>query len=531
MQMNNSKLALRTALLAAASFASAAALPQTPSSMPLYQVLDIGTLGGNETRAVDINDVGEVTGTSDTATGWRHAFIYKDGEMVDLGTLRTDGGGDSSGAAINNKGDVAGEAATGDGAYHAVRYSNGTVADIGTLGGPFSRGYAINEAGQVTGIAYLPEVSLYHAFLYSDVGGLQDLGALGDSYSTGDSINDAGDVAGIYQHQFDTHAYIYRRGALIDLVPGVSSFLRSSRVTLNSAGHVTGTFRAGATTRSFLYRDGAIVDLGSLGGGSTFASALNDADQITGDSTVTPEGGSHAFRWSADTMEDLGTLGGDFSNGVAINAAGVVTGQSVTADRAYHPFVYTNGAMIDLGLPARGVQGFGNAINAVGQVTGTYQVPSGDRFQPFYMRGFVATPIKLLFSKLEDRARAAGLGAIVRITVGVAAWYYSRSDARSTCAALTAVEIETTWLSRHRPQLSGLTRFIADTRALKSTLNCDAGSNTQAESSSNASSDTDSAFAQKAFDSAESERAQQWYRERFGIDANGLLVEGRLRIN
>ncbi len=503
--------------------------------MPVYEILDIGTLGGDEAQGLDINDRGEVTGEAATATGTSHAFVYRDGEMIDLGNLKADryGAGASSGAAINNKGEVAGRAENEEGLRHAVLYTNESAIDLGTLGGAYSEGHAINEAGQVTGIAFTPGVSQYHAFLYSTASGLQDLGTLGDSYSTGDHINDAGDVAGIYQLQYDIHAYLHTQGSMVDLSPGLSSYISPSGVALNSAGHVVGTYRIDDTTRSFIYRGSGIADVGTLGGAIAAAVALNDSDQVTGDSTITDTGASHAFLWSTDgIMNDLGTLGGDFSNGTSINGSGQVTGQAATETDLYHPFVYLNGEMIDLGLPGEGVQGVGTAINALGQVTGIYQVRSGDRYQPFYSRGFIATPISLLFSKLQGKASAVGPGTILRATIRRAARYYDRSDAERTCSTLKAFELETSLLSYRRKWRDEMTKLAADARSLMTSVGCNTTEDNAKQLSKSAAETTTTTTTaavavRRALTSEEKEQALQWYREHFGIGTNGIFVNGR----
>ncbi len=51
----------------------------------------------------------------------------------------------------------------------------------------------------------------------------------------------------------------------------------------------------------------------------------------------------------AYTFQDLGTLGGVYAAPNAINSSGQVVGYSTTADGRTRPFLYTNGAMQDLG--------------------------------------------------------------------------------------------------------------------------------------------------------------------------------------
>src|SRR5687768_16811889 len=70
-----------------------------------YALTDLGTLGGGNTYVADINEAGHVTGTSITAAGQQHAFLWRDGVMTDLGTL----GGIYSGAGgLNDAGQVVG---------------------------------------------------------------------------------------------------------------------------------------------------------------------------------------------------------------------------------------------------------------------------------------------------------------------------------------------------------------------------------------------------------------------------------------
>jgi probable HAF family extracellular repeat protein len=68
-------------------------------------------------------------------------------------------------------------------------------------------------------------------------------------------------------------------------------------------------------------------------------------------------------------VTDLGTLGGNFSTGFGINALGQSVGASYTGgNSAYHAFVYSNGAMKDLGTVAGKGTSEAWAINDKGQV-------------------------------------------------------------------------------------------------------------------------------------------------------------------
>src|SRR5262245_31925469 len=58
----------------------------TPDARRLH-VVDLGTLGGDASTGMALNDLGHVVGDSTTAAGQTHAFLWRNGHMIDLGTL------------------------------------------------------------------------------------------------------------------------------------------------------------------------------------------------------------------------------------------------------------------------------------------------------------------------------------------------------------------------------------------------------------------------------------------------------------
>ena len=121
---------------------------------------DLGTLGGRDSFGMGINDIGDVTGRAYLAgDSAYHAFLYSAGIMHDLGTLS--GGNNSQGLDINATGQVVGRAETATG-EHAFLYDNGQLLDLDALldlGDPdvagglvLSQANGINDSGQI--VAY-----------------------------------------------------------------------------------------------------------------------------------------------------------------------------------------------------------------------------------------------------------------------------------------------------------------------------------------------------------------------------------------
>jgi len=96
-------------------------------------------------HAHGINARDRVVGSAATAAGEEHAFFYFGGQMIDIGTL---GGTQSRAVAINSSGLVTGFSATSDGSCHLFVWQNGVRSDAGHLGLTDCEVWDLNTAGR-----------------------------------------------------------------------------------------------------------------------------------------------------------------------------------------------------------------------------------------------------------------------------------------------------------------------------------------------------------------------------------------------
>ena len=155
-------------------------------------MIDLGTLGGNQSQGYSINETGQIVGTSLPSTNSPHAFLYDNGEMIDLGTSE---GTLSQAFGINDAGDIVGYfspvPSAGD-SRHPFLYQDGEMIDLGILSGSNARAFAINNSSQVIGNYNTSDLE-EHPFLYEN-GTLSDLNSLLPLDSNWDFLIEAFDI-------------------------------------------------------------------------------------------------------------------------------------------------------------------------------------------------------------------------------------------------------------------------------------------------------------------------------------------------
>ncbi len=151
--------------------------------------------------------------------------------------------------------------------------------------------------------------------------------------------------------------------------------VHSKAFSLNSGGLVVGVSTNDLSfgpTRAFIWEDGDLADMGTLGGDEAAARSVNDAGEVAGFADIQPGMGSpsHAAFWRDALVEDLGTLGGSSSWALNVGESGEVVGGARLANGLFHPSLWADGSIEDLGVLPGHCCGDARAINSLGQIVG-----------------------------------------------------------------------------------------------------------------------------------------------------------------
>jgi probable HAF family extracellular repeat protein len=326
-------------------------LRDSSASTGNWTVVDLGTLGGEDTRVTDINDAGTVIGASQTADGSRHAFVYHDSRMSDLGVLSGDNY--SEAVAINNAGVIVGSS---------------LKADVPTS----SRVFLFD--GKSMGAVPLPFAAT----------------------ATAHDINDSGDI--LLEYYYSTHGgctsfptcnYVIRKNsAPVDLQRQLAKGLE-----INNAGVVM-AHAGNSREPTVLYNinDGSTVRIASLPGGASYPYYMFPTDMNSKSDVVGYTGDGRHFLYQNGTAVDIQkVLDEKITSLDSINDNGDLTG-SMTLTSGATVFIYDNGSKLLIDLNSlKEVKQAGwkleevSAINNLRQVIG-YGVKDGRR------RAFLLSP-------------------------------------------------------------------------------------------------------------------------------------------
>ena len=284
-----------------------------------YSVTDVGSLGGLRTYLNDLNNLGQVVGTSSLpgSTFPQHPFLWlpKPAYGLPAGINDLDlgrSGQTSSGAfAINDLGQVVGYTGDPDSpemtlwlpepAYDLPAGMN----NLGRINGAPTRPFDINNRGEIVGEGYDPSghSEFCFAFLWLPAAayglppGMNRL--LGFSVAT--AINNHGQIVG---QGPGFHASLWTNGKVLDLGTLPPSWSRSKAYGINDLGEVVGSSGESASERAFIWLPEAAYGL---------PAGMSMLESTVDQSRIRPPG---ARAWDINSFgQAVGQEAGDLPNG------------------------------------------------------------------------------------------------------------------------------------------------------------------------------------------------------------------------
>ncbi|MCH8007222.1 MAG: hypothetical protein IH888_13510, partial [Planctomycetes bacterium] len=220
---------------------------------------------------------------------------------------------DARASDINDRGQIVGELEKGN-LPHAALWQAGEVIELGTLpGGNFSTASAINNSGQIVGLAGNSDTGLFRPFLWQD-GVMTDLKLPLGPKGRANDINETGAIVGwMGSSPFVAHAFMLHEGKVTDLgfmLGGLSGNAKA----INNNGQIVGEglveLKDGTqVSTSFLWDDGLMTDLGTLPNlTATRALDINDQGQVVGICHNPIHNVLKPFLWQHGVIRDLREL-------------------------------------------------------------------------------------------------------------------------------------------------------------------------------------------------------------------------------
>ena len=252
--------------------------------------IDLGTLGGTQGTATDVNASGAVMGLTVTADGAVHAFLSRGGTMIDLGVSR-------GAVALNDAGQVLvanmNPSPTG---WQPSLWTDGTAQELTSDLGPLYEATDLNERGRVVG-EILASPRLY-------------------TWPTDDNSGSTATTVPI--------GVFWENGRVTLLETADAMISRAIRIDENGAVLGQGRVKGSYPNHVLLWRAGSLTDLGEGG-----AIAMNDREQIVLQKQEDNDPGKRSlcYLWEAGRFTPLKNVDGTYLWAYDINGSGIVAGQ------------------------------------------------------------------------------------------------------------------------------------------------------------------------------------------------------------
>ncbi|MBT8401662.1 MAG: tandem-95 repeat protein, partial [Rhodothermia bacterium] len=243
------------------------------------------------------------------------------------------------------------------------------IDETGTIGGAASRGFAINDEGQVVGTSILPSGQV-KAFLWEG-GNIRDLEPDLSRGSQAYGVNESGIVVGAVEENGGIAAARWDVGAEKSestLLEGMDGQL-SVALDVNESGDVVGTALSGDNQfHPVIWQGSALTVISADGVDVGQAEAISSDGEIVG-SVLTPTSAERAIRGELGNVRQLSS---EDSRAYGINGLGMAVGSKVSGTAVTAVSWSSNGLESELSTPgsrfaeAYGVNDSGWIVGAMG---------------------------------------------------------------------------------------------------------------------------------------------------------------------
>ena len=243
-----------------------------------FSLTSIDFPGAVVTRALGLNDHGEVAGDYVDSGGVRHGYSLRRGKF---NTFDPPGSIETRGLVINDRGDIGGTYLDRTSVRHSYVLNRGDIRTFDFPGATRTSLQGMNNHGQIVG-AYLDIAGVTHGF-FLDAGSFATIDFPGAVATVAGGINDPGQIVGLYDDSAGLeHAFLLHNGNFTT-IDFPSAFSLTDLFGINNNGVMVGFYDDSlGAIHGFELRGGDFITVDIPGASNTDPTRVNSAGELVG---------------------------------------------------------------------------------------------------------------------------------------------------------------------------------------------------------------------------------------------------------